>query len=86
MVCKVTDEVCHSGECRCGYSESCAEKPYSPTCVYDYISNSFIWHCSCGNRGSACDQYTEICDEEESNCIQGKSVFTIEFTNLLSLI
>ena len=85
MVCKITNELCHSGECRCGYSESCAEKPWSPTCDYDLISGSFIWYCTCGNSGSGCDQYTEICDEEESSCIQSKSILRRDFDNLFPI-
>ena len=59
----------NSGECLCGFGESCANSPWAPTCIHIDETDTYV--CECGNSQAPCNKETEICNENHGLCVEG---------------
>ena len=59
----------NSGECKCGFGETCANSPWEPTCVYIHGTDTYV--CECGDSQASCNKETERCNEYNGVCMEG---------------
>ena len=66
------NERCDSktGQCKCGFGESCKNNWWAPTCVF--LPESDTYTCECGSSKSKCIESSERCNEAQSTCLKSK--------------